>query len=254
MRTKHKYTQTHTQQPLFPLKAWLHQDDSRPLSLLDKDSVSWDDVTTAFLMGVNLCLVEQQQKNLCVALNPHAFGRMKASSALFCCSMWLSSLSFLPLPFLSFEIPAFFFSISLLSTFYFALFLFHPGSSCLLSLRIFTFLFFVVVFFTSLLTVFFPPLTPLPVSVTLDFYISTLLLAAHSLYGLSSLFFSLVFQHPTKLPALLMTASNIWIQLLATWEMPNSDALSPNNLVCIKGHVNNVDVGQLVCGMDLGTN
>lgn len=51
-----------------------------------------------------------------------------------------------------------------------------------------------------------------------------------------------------------MTASNIWIQLLATWEMPNSDALSPNNLVCIKGHVNNVDVGQLVCGMDLGTN
>lgn len=109
-------------------------------------------------------------------------------------------------------------------------------------------------FFTSLLTVFFPPLTLLPVSVTLDFYISTLLLAAHSLYGLSSLFFSLVFQHPTKLPALLMTASNIWIQLLATWEMPNSDALSPNNLVCIKGHVNNVDVGQLVCGMDLGTN
>lgn len=108
MRTKHKYTQTHTQQPLFPLKAWLHQDDSRPLSLLDKDSVSWDDVTTAFLMGVNLCLVEQQQKNLCVALNPHAFGRMKASSALFCFSMWLSSLSFLPLPFLSFKIPAFF--------------------------------------------------------------------------------------------------------------------------------------------------
>lgn len=45
-------------------------------------------------------------------------------------------------------------------------------------------------FFASLLTVF-SPLTLLPVSVTLDFYISTLLLAAHSLYGLSFFLFSL---------------------------------------------------------------
>lgn len=105
---------------------------------------------------------------------------------------------FPPSPLSLFQDPCFFFSVSLLSTFYFALFLFHPGSSCLLSLRIFTFLFFVVVFFTSLLTVFFPPLTLLPVSVTLDFYILTLLLAAHSLYGLSSLFFLFGLSTPNK--------------------------------------------------------
>lgn len=68
----------------------------------------------------------------------------------------LSSLS----PFSLSRSLLFFFSVSLLSTFYFALFLFHPGSSCLLSLRIFTFLFFVVVFFTSLLTVFSPSHSP----------------------------------------------------------------------------------------------
>ena len=96
--TKHTNARTHSGSP--SPKAWLHQDDSRPLSPPDKDSVSWDDVTAAFLMGVNLCLVEQQQKNLCVALNPHVLGRMKAASALFCFSMWLSPLTLLSLPFL----------------------------------------------------------------------------------------------------------------------------------------------------------
>lgn len=51
-------------------------------------------------MGVNLCLVKQQQKNLCVALNPHVLERMKAASALFCFRRWLSSLTVLFLPFL----------------------------------------------------------------------------------------------------------------------------------------------------------
>lgn len=51
-------------------------------------------------MGVNLCLAEQQQKNLCVALNPHVLPRTRAASVLFCSSMWLSLLTFSPPPFL----------------------------------------------------------------------------------------------------------------------------------------------------------
>lgn len=90
------HTNTPTQRPP-PPQAWLHQDDSRPLSPRDKDSVSWDDVTAAFLMRVNLCLAEQQQKNLCVALNPHLLPRIRTASALFSSSMWLSLLTFSPL-------------------------------------------------------------------------------------------------------------------------------------------------------------
>lgn len=58
-------THIHTAAPppkLNPSEAWLHQDDWKLLSQRDKDSVSWDDVTASFHMGVNLCLVEQQQK------------------------------------------------------------------------------------------------------------------------------------------------------------------------------------------------
>lgn len=79
-------TNSHTQQLLLPQKARLQQDDSRPLSSPDKNPVSWDDVTTAFLMGVNLCQVVQRQKNLCAALGPHVLERMEAVSALFCFS------------------------------------------------------------------------------------------------------------------------------------------------------------------------
>lgn len=106
----HKYTHTAGHPPF---QAWLHQDDSRPLSPRDKDSVSWDDVTAAFLMGVNLCLAEQQQKNLCVALNPHVLPRMRTSSAPFCSSMWLSflTLSSLSLSFPRLSKPTVFFLI-----------------------------------------------------------------------------------------------------------------------------------------------
>lgn len=106
--TSHSYTHTQTAPP----QPWLHQDDSRPLSRRDKDSVSWDDVTAAFLMGVNLCLAEQQQKNLCVALDPHVLPRMRSASAPFCSSMWLSLLTFSPLSFSFpfFQAPLFFFS------------------------------------------------------------------------------------------------------------------------------------------------
>lgn len=117
--SSHKHTHTwkdshhkYTQHPYPPTHPRLHQDDSRPLSLRDKDSVSWDDVTAAFLMGVNLCLAEQQQKNLCVALNPHVLPRTRAASVLFCSSMWLSLLTFSPsLSFPpSFKAPLLFFS------------------------------------------------------------------------------------------------------------------------------------------------
>lgn len=187
MRTKHKYTQTHTQQPLFPLKAWLHQDDSRPLSLLDKDSVSWDDVTTAFLVGVNLCLVEQQQKNLCVALNPHAFGRMKASSALFCCSMWLSSLSFLPLPFLSFEIPAFF-SPSPCWAHFILLFSFFIPALPVSSLWEFLPFCFLLLFFRFLANSFFPSHSPSRVRYFRFLYLNP---AVSCTFSLRFVFFSL---------------------------------------------------------------
>lgn len=146
MRTKHKYTQTHTQQPLFPLKAWLHQDDSRPLSLLDKDSVSWDDVTTAFLVGVNLLSSRTTTKKSLCSIEPTCIRENEGFFRSFLLQHVTFFSVFPPSPLSLFRDPCFFFSISLLSTFYFALFLFHPGSSCLLSLRIFTFLFFVVVF------------------------------------------------------------------------------------------------------------
>lgn len=107
-----KYTHTAAAPPT--PQPWLHQDDSRPLSPRDKDSLSWDDVTAAFLMGVNLCLAEQQQKNLCVALDPHVLPRMRSASAPFCSSMWLSFLTFSPisLSFSFFQAPLFFFSSS----------------------------------------------------------------------------------------------------------------------------------------------
>lgn len=46
-----------------------------PLSSLHKDTVSWDDVTAASFLGTNLCVVKQQQKNLCVALTPNILGK-----------------------------------------------------------------------------------------------------------------------------------------------------------------------------------
>lgn len=130
----HSYSQTytHTDPPT------LHQDDLGPLSVPYKDSVSWDDVTATFLMGVNLCLVEQQQKNLCVALSPNAKGRMSGASAPF----YFSACDFSTLTFPS--LPGFFFSlcIRMVSCFLFlSLFFLH-----LLSLSLTFFFAFIVLF------------------------------------------------------------------------------------------------------------
>lgn len=147
MRTKHKYTQTHTHTTApFPLKGltppgWLEAFVSPGQRLsqlrwchhrLSRGSKPLSSRTTT---KKSLCSIEPT----CIRENEGFFRSFLLQHVTFFSV-------FTPSPLSLFRDPCFFFSISLLSTFYFALFLFHPGSSCLLSLRIFTFLFFVVVF------------------------------------------------------------------------------------------------------------
>lgn len=175
-------------------------------------------------MGVNLCLVEQQQKNLCVALNPHVLGRMMAASAPFCFGMWLLWLSsHSPLLVSS---PA--------SSDFIRLFFILPA----LPVSSLFCLFPLIFYFSPFL---------LCISVHLTLFLNFLHLKLKCLLPcLLSLFLSFVFSflfqsfdtphHPLLSPTLLMTHSNFghldWTA--AQWSMPESDPLSLHDRVSMK--------------------
>lgn len=210
----------YTQHPYPPTHPRLHQDDSRPLSLRDKDSVSWDDVTAAFLMGVNLCLAEQQQKNLCVALNPHVLPRTRAASVLFCSSMWLSLLTFSPLPFFppSFKAP---------------LLLFSPYFNCLyftlaVSITHFLHIFLLseVCFFLFSFSVFFLSFPSLNICSSVSFlslyFFKTLTVPYISFFPSFLLFWSSLFHPP---PSLTNESFKLWVFRLNCWPTVSAKGL-----------------------------